>query len=263
MSIISTSSNLGMAISTYITDGKNEPALAATWAKGNGQVQADTTYFQSKAPKLTSVDALMKDYRSLKVVLGAYNVSGLLTSPALVRQLLTQDPTSASSAAQKIRNPAYQNFAKAFAQFQNNPLGSAGNVSAIVKSYVTNAYEAAQGTQTPGMQNALAFKRVASQITTVAQLMSNPAALSVAVVKLGIDFVTYGSMSYAKQVSLVTNKIKLSDFQNPKKVDTIAEQYLLQSVNDPTSWNAAPSNGNTVASLLGAGSSTSLLSLFT
>jgi len=262
MSSISTNSNIGMAIPTYLVDSKNESALAAKWAKSNGQVQSDVTYFQSKASTLTSVDALMKDYRALKIVLGAYNVSDLLSYPGLVRQLLTQDPTAASSTARKIGNASYLNFATAFNQFTSDPLGSSSNVSAIVNSYETNAFEAAQSTRIPGMQNALAFKRVASNITTIAQLMTNKAALTVAVAQTGITFTTYGNMSYDQQVAFLTKKVKLADLQNAKTVDHMAESYLLQAVQDPDSWNASDSTGNTVASLFGADSTTSMASLF-
>ena len=262
MSSIATNSNISMAIPTYLMDSKNEKTLAAKWARSNGQVQSDVAYFQAKASTLTSVNALMKDYRALKIVLGAYNVSDLLSYPGLVRQLLMQDPSATSSTAQKISNASYLNFARAFNQFQNNPLGSATNISSIVNSYETNAFEAAQSTQIPGMQNALAFKRVASQITTIPELMTNKAALTVAVAQTGITFTTYGNMSYDQQVSFLTRKVKLSDLQNSKTVDHMAESYLLQAVQAPDSWNASASSGNTVASLFGADSTTSMASLF-
>jgi hypothetical protein len=203
----------------------------------------------------------MKDYRSLKVVLGAFNISDLLTSPALTRQLLTQDPTSASSTVQKIENPSYQIFANAFNQFTNNPLDAAG-VTSVVNSYVENNFEAAQNTTTPGMQNALTFTRTASQFTSITALMTSTAALPVVVAQTGVSFTTYANMSYDQQVAFLTSKIKLSDFQNPAKVTKMAERYLIQAVQDPADWSATSPTTNTVLSLLGGGSGTSMLSLF-
>ncbi len=262
MSIFAMNSTPGSAISTYLTDTKNEQTLANKWAKISPQVQSNVAYFQAQAPKLTTVDALMKDYRSLQVVLGAFNVSNLITSPALTRQLLTQDPASSSSTVQKIGNPAYQIFANAFNQFQNNPLGNSAGVTSVVNSYVENQFEAAQNTQTPGMQNALAFTRTASQFTTLAALMSSAQALPVAVAQTGINFTTYANMSYDQQVSFLSSKIKLADFQNPAKVTKMAENYLIQAVQDPTNWSATMADTNTVLSLFGGSSSTSVLSLF-
>ena len=134
MSIFSLTGTPGAAITTYLADTKNEQTQANKWVNTNPQVKADIAYFKTQAPKLTSADALMKDYRSLKVVLGAFNVSDLLTSPALTKQLLTQDPTSSSSTVRKIGNPSYQIFANAFSQFKNNPLGDSGGGVAIQAS---------------------------------------------------------------------------------------------------------------------------------
>ena len=263
MSISSLGSNPGAAIAAYLTDTKNEQSLANKWAKTNPQVQADVAYFQANASKLTSVDALMKNYRALQVVLGAFNVSDLLTSPALTRQLLTQDPHAASSTVQKIGNPLYQVFANAFNQFKNNPFGNSAGVTSVVNSYIENNFEAAQNTQTPGMQNALAFTRTASQFKSIAALMSSAQALPVVVAQTGINFVTYGNMSYDQQVAFLTSKIKLADFQSPAKVTKMAENYLIKAVQDPTNWEATPPNTNTVLSLFGgSSSSTSILSLF-
>ncbi len=261
MSIGSISANPGGAIAAYLVDTKNEQTLATKWASGNAQMQADIAYFKAQAPKLTSADALMKDYRSLKVVLGAFNVSNLLTSPALTKQLLTQDPSSSSSTVQKIGSSSYQIFANAFNQFANDPLDTAG-VTSVVNSYVENNFEAAQNTTTPGMQNALAFTRTASQFTSITALMTSTAALPVVVAQTGISYTTYANMSYDQQVAFLTSKIKLSDFQDPTKVAKMSERYLIQAVQDPTDWSATTPTTNTVLSLLGGDSNTSILSLF-
>jgi hypothetical protein len=262
MSVSSLTSNPGAAISTYLADTKNEQSLANKWAKSNPQMQSDIAYFQAQAPKLTTADALMKDYRSLKIVLGAFNVSGLLTSPALTKQLLTQNPSSASSTVQKIGNPLYQIFANAFNQFKNSPFGTSAGITSVVNSYVENNFEATQNTQTPGMQNALAFTRTASQFKSIAALMSSAQALPVVVAQTGITFTTYANMDYDQQVSFLTGKIKLADFQKPAKVTKMAENYLIQAAQSPTDWNATTPSTNTVLSLFGASSSASILSLF-
>ncbi len=262
MSIFSLNGSPGAAIATYLTDTKNEQTLANKWAKATPQVKADIAYFQAQAPKLTSADALIKDYRSLKIVLGAFNVADLLTSPALTKQLLTQDPTSASSSVRKIGNPAYQIFANAFSQFKSNPLSDSSGVASIVNSYVENNFEAAQNTQTPGMQNALTFTRTASQFKSITALMTSKPALSVVVAQTGITFNTYANMSYDQQVSFLTRKVKLADFQSAAKVTRMAENYLLQAAQNPTVWNAKTPETNSLLTLLGGSSSTSMLSLF-
>jgi hypothetical protein len=239
------------AVPTYLAITRGETALAAKYANATPQVKADITYLTKQAPKLTSADALMKDYRALGIVLGAFQMKDQLAYPGLVRKLITEDPTSATSTAKKIGNPTYLRFAQAMGQYKTNPLGSASNLTAITNAYVLNSYEADQGQKVPGMQDALAFKRQAAQVTSIAQLMSNTSLLKVAVAETGLDWSTFGVMQYDQQVKVLTQTTKLADFQNGAKVDKMAEQYLLTAGQNPSAWSDAPTtNSNSVVSLL-------------
>ena len=190
------------AIPEYLAISKNEQMMAQKYAQSTPQVKSDLAYFQKQAPKLTTVPALMKDYRSLGVVLNAFNMSAEIAYPGLVTKLITQDPTSASSLANTMGNPDYKRFATAMAQYKTNPFASATNLTAVTNAYVLNSYEANQGQQIPGMQDALAFKRQAAQVTSIAQLMSNTSLLKVAVAQTGLDWSTFGVMQYDQQVKL-------------------------------------------------------------
>ena len=235
----------------YLAISKNEQALAQQWANSNPQVKADVAYFQAQAPKLTTVDSLMKDYRSLNIVLGAFNMSGEIAYPGLVKQLITQNPNSTSSTAYKIANPDYLRFATAMGQYNPPPFATAGNITAVTNAYVLNSYEASQGQQIPGMADALAFKRQASQITSVTALMSDQSLLKVAVAQTGLDWSTFGVMSYDQQVTLLSKNFKASDYQNATKVDQMAERYLVLAGQDPTSWGESSGSSQSVVSLLG------------
>ena len=249
-------------IPTYLSIVKNEQTAAQKWGQSDPQTKADIAYLEKRAPQLTTVDDLMKDYRALGIVLGAFGMSDQQAYPGLVRKLITEDPTSASSTAQRIANPTYLRFAQAMGQYATNPFADATNLSAVVQAYVQNGYEQAQGVSIPGMQQALAFKRQAAQVTSVAQLLSDPSMLKVAVTTTGLDYSTFGVMSYDRQSALLTKTVKLSDLQDSKKVDSMAEQYLLYAAQDPTSWGATDATTYTTASLFGASGSASILSLF-
>ena len=250
------------AVPAYLSIVRDEAALADKFASATPQVKAEIAYLNKQAPRLTSADALMKDYRALGIVLKSFGMKDQLAYPGLVRRLLTEDPTSKTSTAQKIGNASYLRFATAMNQYKTNPLADAKSLAAVTKAYVLNGYEAAQGQQIPGMEQALAFRRQASQVTSIAQLMSNTPVLKVAVTQTGIDYATFGAMDYNRQVALLTKKVKLADLQNPTKVDRIAEQYLISAGQDAMAWGATTTATNTVASLFGATGTTSVLSLF-
>ena len=99
------------------------------------------------------------------------------------------------------------------------------NVTSILSQYETNQYEAAQGKQIGGMDSALYFTRMMPSITSITQLMSNTTLLKVVTTNLGISD-TYGALGYDQQLSLLTGKIKLSDFNTPAKVQHYAERFL-------------------------------------
>ena len=137
---------------------------------------------------------------------------------------------------------------------QTAALADAGNVSTILSQYETSQYEAQQGKQTPGLDTALYFTRIAPSITSINQLMSDPTLLKVVTTDLGVAD-TFGQLPFDEQQALLTKKLDVSSFGKPASVQQYAEQYLAL-----TSEQAA-SGGNAVdpalAILTGGSSSVS------
>jgi hypothetical protein len=160
-------------IQSYLTYSANETKYANANAAGNGQESSLIAYFQNNAAKITSPAALLGDYKALSVVLGAFNLSGSIDDTALLQQLMTQDPTSKTSTAQRIGSASYLSFANALSNWKPPPFSTASGISAIVTAYKTNQFEASVGQQTAGLQNALYFTRTAKSITSLTQLQSD------------------------------------------------------------------------------------------
>ena len=112
------------------------------------------------------------------------------------------------------------------------------NVTSIVSQYEINQYETAQGKLNPGMDSALYFTRTAPAVTSITQLMSDPILLKVITTDLGLSD-TYGMLPYDQQVTLLTSKVKLSDFSSPTKIQNYAERFLAL-----TGEQAAAGTGN-------------------
>ncbi len=265
-------------VTTYLNDTKNESKQVASFQATDPQTKSDIAYFEKVAPKLTTVDALMKDYRALTIVLNAFGMSSDIIYPALVKKVLTQDPTKSSSLAQQMASPSYFRAGQAMGQWKTPPFSSASNIAAVVSAYATNSYETQQATATPGMDTALYFKRNASGITTINGLMSDAKMLSVVVASLNLSS-SFGSLDYSQQVTILTKAVKLKDFTSPAKVNQMAESYLIQnsqqsstSVSDPTGAlailsgiSSSSSNSDPILSALSGNSSAaagSLVSLF-
>lgn len=225
-------------VATYLVDEKNETKAASQYAKTNTTVQNDVKAFQSSAASITSADALMKNYKALSVVLGAYGLGSLQSSTALVKDLLTQNPTSSSSVAAKSGNATWLKFAKAFSAWNEASASSTSTSKAIfsdpteletvVSNYEKNQYETSleSSNSTSGVGNALYFTRTMSSSMTLTDIMSDSKLLKVVETVSGYNPTQFGALDYEEQKRLLTKSVKLSDFSSPQKIQQYAQRYL-------------------------------------
>lgn len=265
----SMSGSVGLpAIPSYVTITKNETQYATKFAKTDPQTAAALAYFQKTASALTTPDALLKNYRALQVVLGAFNMSDQIGNTAILKKLMTQDPTSSSSLAQQMANPDYLRFAKAMSTWNPPPFSDASNVSAVVSGYTNTQYEQSEGNQIPGMQQALYFTRMIGSVKTVPQLMSDSNLLNVVLNGLNLPQ-QFGLLDYDQQVQILTKAVDFSKFSDPKFVSGYAEKYLISQAGT-SSGSQAPSiltafgdaSGNDLLSTL-AGAPSGVMMSFT
>ncbi len=232
----------GNAIPVYLATIKNETATAAKVEKGSPTVEATVTHFTKVAADIKTPQALLNDYRSLTVVLGALGMSSMIGQTAVLKKLMTQDPTSPTSLAKTSDNAAWQNFAKLMSGWtaKTTPLSSATAVAKFASEFTTSSYEASQNNQYPGMGNALYFTRAATSITSINALMSDSTLLKVVETNLGLNPDQFGALDFDQQKSILTKDVNLKNFATSTGVQRQAEQYLaLMGENGTTA--AAPS----------------------
>ncbi|MFT8775043.1 MAG: DUF1217 domain-containing protein [Gluconacetobacter liquefaciens] len=120
-------------IATYVSAIKNETTAAETYAKVDSTTKREVAAFEKDAASITSADGLLKNYSALQVVLGAYGLSSLSGQTAVIKDLLTQDPTSSTSLAKSSGNAAWLAFADAFKTWGQN------KGSSTVSPFLTDA----------------------------------------------------------------------------------------------------------------------------
>jgi len=232
-------------IPLYQQYAAKETTYATASLKANPQATALITYFNAHAASITTPAQLLGNYKILSVVLGAFNLQSSINDTALLKQLMTQNPNSSSSLAQKLGNAQYMLFAKALSNWTTAPFASASDRAQLVSSYTTNTFEQTANTEAPGIANALYFTREAPNIKSITALQSDSKLLQVAVNATGISYDDYVQLSFTQQTKILTSKIKVSQLQTPSYVKQLAEQYLIQQGG---SANATPAPGS-VASL--------------
>lgn len=248
------------AISLYLADTRNESANVTRFQASDPQTNMNMAYFQKVAPSLTTPDKLLGDFRALSVVLNAFGISSDIQSSALLKKLMTEDPTQGGSLANTLGDAKLQRFANAMNGFNPPPFSNPGDVTATITAAATNSYEATQDTLSPGLQKALYFTRSIGAVTSLNALMSDATLLKVAVVASGLDVTQFGGLDFAQQQSILQQSVTLSDFQDPAKVSQMAGNFLVRQAQ---SNGSGTSSADMVLSLLTGsadGSSQGLLS---
>ena len=164
--------------------------------------------------------------------------------------MLTQDPTSASSTAQRVGNAKYIAFAKALHAWSPPPFGNAAGIASIVKAYQLFGFEknltpaTGSGGQNNGLQAALYFSRIAGSLTSYTQLQSDQQLLNVAVTAIGLPLTAYDNLSFDQQTALLKAKLPIASLQTPSYVKHLAEKYIVQQqiANGPV--NSTPQAGS-------------------
>ena len=98
------SANMSKAVSTFETTGTNE---------------SDIAYFEKTVPTLTSVSQFTSNTRLVNFMLDAFGLSSEAQYPALVQQVLTQNPSSPTSLCNQLTDPRFKQLATALTFFTN------------------------------------------------------------------------------------------------------------------------------------------------
>ncbi|PWS38251.1 hypothetical protein DFH01_02855 [Falsiroseomonas bella] len=216
-------------------------------------VAADMARFRERAPQIADAEALLKDRRTLTVVLEAFQLESEIDKRAMLRKVLTEDPAAEGSLVNRLTDPRWKQLAQAFAGGTTAPLADGALVERIVSGALTNRYEKAMGDANPGLREALYFKRMAGNASTIAQLMSDRALATVARGALGLPE-QFGLLSFEQQRDLLTRRIDVADLKDPKAVSRMAQRYVAQL--------SATQTGAPMASLLdGSGSANGIATL--
>ncbi len=173
-------------VSQYLTALKNEDTAASTYAQTDVTTKQASAAFAEDATSITTVDQLMSNYSALNVVLGAYGMDSYSSATALVKKLLTQDPSSSTSLAKSASNATWLAFADAFKTWGEG--GGSVQTSPLTTSTITSIVNEYQSDMDTSLQSDLqTFNSAAPLITTASALLANTTVLNVVLSAYGMD----------------------------------------------------------------------------
>ncbi|NKC34201.1 DUF1217 domain-containing protein [Falsiroseomonas selenitidurans] len=137
-----------------------------------------------------------------------------------------------------------------------SPFAATGLLDRVVADAMTNRYEKAMGEDNAGLREALYFIRNASRMTSLTELMTDKALTAVVRGSLSLPE-TFGALEFEQQKTILTQRLKFEDLQDPKAVARMAQRYLALAAPSQTASNPLlalfDGSGASLGSLLGGG----------
>ncbi len=238
-------------ISTYQMISNNLSKWQAMTA-AQPQVATATKYFEANIGKVTSINALVNNPQLFNYAMTAFGLGNMTYAKGLMKEVLQQGVSSSTALANTLNNPDILAFAKAFdfADHGASTTSSSTLQSTVVKNYVLNSLETSQGKQDPGVQLALYFAQNAPNVTSVYGILADKNLLSVVQTALGISPNT-SAEPIDMQAAQLKSQIKISDFQNPTKLQNFIERFAaMYDANNATSSSGPSYTGSTAPNAL-------------
>lgn len=215
-------------ISLYGATLGSKPTDAQTAAS-----KTEGTYYHNTITSIGSVDDLLKDKRLVAYITKAYGLDGAKLSDDTLRKILTSDPMDPKSFVnQKGQDPKFRDLAAAFnfdadgkaKRVQVQSAQTISNVLETTDGYVRQTMETDAGTQNEGVRLGLYFQRKAATIKTPLDILADKALYQVVRTALGLpDTVAQADLDV--QQAMITKRLDVADFQDPKKVDKFLAQF--------------------------------------
>jgi hypothetical protein len=199
-------------------------------------------YYQANIKTIKTIDEFIKNDRLFKFAVKAYGLEDMAYAKGLFKKMLQEGISSTTSMANKMSNPLYKEFAKAF-DFKGKgaeATSAPGATTEAVQKYVQLTLEKKEGEQNQGVQIAMYFKRKASSVTTTMGILADKALLKFVQTTFGIPE-TASKADLDIQVRNLEKHLNVKDLQDPKKVDKLIQRFsAMWDVNNASTTQMAP-----------------------
>jgi hypothetical protein len=199
-------------------------------------------YYRANIKSIKTIEDFVKNDRIFKFAMKAYGLEDMAYAKGMFKKLLQEGVTNPLSMANKMSNPLYKEFARAF-DFKGKGAAATSAASATteaVQKYVQISLEKKEGEQNQGVQIAMYFKRKASSVTTTMGLLADKALLKFVQTTFNIPE-TASKADLDIQVRNLEKHINVKDLQDPKKVDKLIQRFsAMWDVNNASTATTSP-----------------------
>lgn len=211
----------------------------------HADVARETKYYLDNVSKVTSIDEFLGDYRLYSYAMKAFGLEDMTYAKAFMRKVLTEGIADSSSFANRLSDKRYAEFARVFdfARLGEYATQTTSATTGTTDKFVRQTVEQDAGDQNEGVRLALYFERTAPEITSVYQILADPALTKVVRTVLGLS--EYSAMANIdQQASYLKKHLNLEDFQDSTKLNKFIQRfaalYDIQNPEAATGTSTAP-----------------------
>jgi len=228
--------------------------------QSNPQVQKAIADVKERLAKITDVEGILEDRKVTQFLLSAFSLDDEIKYPGRLKKIISEDPNDKQSLVNKLIDPRYKEIAK---ELGIAGLGGIGKlkfnyfVDDLAKKFVVNEFEKKLGEQDPALREAAYFRRNADKVTKALDILGDKVLRSVVTTALNIP-PEAARQSIEKQESLITDKVDVKKFKDPKFIDQFLQRFLIQSDLKGGGGAKLTGKGAELLPLLSGGSSSGL-----
>jgi hypothetical protein len=178
----------------------------------------------------------------MQVLLTANGLANQIPYTALAQKTLQSDLSDPKSLANKLTDTRWKPVVQTY-DFANSGLKVIQDpkvISTIANAFAEVTWRQSLDATTPGLSNALTFRKQASTITSVDQILGDPVMRNVVTTALGIPL-QIAFQPLQAQEKAITAQLDITKFKDPKFVESFAQRYLLAANNSgSTSTSTTP-----------------------
>ena len=202
-------------------------------------VKRDVDAFTAGVGSARTVQQLLANHAVMKVLLTANGLADQIPYTALAQKALQSNVNTPKSLANTLADTRWKPVVQTY-DFANKGLKIIQDpkvISTIANAYAEVTWRRSLDATTPGLSNALTFRKEASTITSVDQILGDPVMRKVVTTALGIPL-QIAFQPLQTQEKAISARVDITKFKDPKFVESFVQRYLLAANSSGTTTNA-------------------------
>jgi hypothetical protein len=183
-----------------------------------------------------TVQQMLANPAVMKVLLTANGLADQVPYTALAQKALQSNVNDHRSLANKLADTRWKPVVKTY-DFANKGLSVIQDpkvINTITSAYAEVTWRQSLDAGTPGLSNALTFRKQASTITSVDQILGDPVMRKVVTTALNIPL-EIAFQPLQAQEKAISARLDIGKFKDPKFVESFVQRYLVAANTNVTS----------------------------